>query len=240
MTPPVIGITLRPKDSNGGPPVLLRNRAYFDALDDAGAAVMPFPVTANSDHLRALYDRCDALCLPGGPDVQPRLYGEELRPDCNVDPDPELDGVETQLIAWAMADDKPLLAICRGLQVLNVAMGGTLWQDVSVQVEGALRHKHDVAHDSMTHRVDIEPGSRLHELTGATVVDANSRHHQAVRDPAASMVVSAHAPDGVVEGVELPRRRFVVGVQCHPEDLYATHEWCRRLFRGFVDAASGG
>ncbi len=142
MSVPVVGLTLRPIAANGRPPYLMRNRAYYEALEGGGAAVMSLPISARTDRLRALYDRCDAICVPGGPDVQPRLYGEETRGDCRVDADAELDDVETVLISWAIEDDKPLLAICRGAQILNVALGGTLWQDLLVQFDGALRHDH--------------------------------------------------------------------------------------------------
>ncbi len=240
MPSPVIGLTLRPHAANGGPATLLRNRAYFDALEDAGGAVMPLPVTTNVDHLRALYKRCDALCMPGGPDVSPRLYGEEPQPECAVDTDTALDGLERQLFTWALADDMPVLAICRGMQLLNVVLGGTLWQDLVTQREGVLQHQHEVSHRDVMHDISITSTSRLSELAGATSVLANSRHHQAVRSPAAGLTVTAESPDGVVEGVEDASRRFLIGVQCHPEDLYAGQEWSRRLFRSFVVAAAPG
>jgi putative glutamine amidotransferase len=240
MSVPVVGLTLRPIAGNGRPPYLMRNRAYYEALEGGGAAVMSLPVSPRADRLRALYDRCDAICVPGGPDVQPRLYGEEERRDCRVDADAELDDVETVLISWAIEDGKPLLAICRGAQVLNVALGGTLWQDLLVQFDGALRHDHAESHRDVVHQLTIERGSRLRDLTGADVIEVNSRHHQAIRDPAPSLTVTAFSTDGVIEAVEDESRRFVVGVQCHPEDLYAGHEWSRRLFRDFVSASSGG
>lgn len=238
MVSPVIGLTLR-HHANGGPPVQMRNRAYFDALEDAGGAVMPIPVTRNREHLRALYERCDAVCLPGGPDVDPRLYGEQRCEDCGVDVDAELDSVELQLAEWALADRKPVLAICRGMQLLNVSLGGTLWQDLLQQREGSLTHQHEVSHRDILHEVQLVPGSLLHELAGEDVIEVNSRHHQAVRQPAAELRISATAGDGVIEGVEAPDGAFVVGVQCHPEDLYQRLEWSRRLFRGFIARSAG-
>jgi putative glutamine amidotransferase len=138
-----------------------------------------------------------------------------------------------------MEDDKPLLAICRGMQVLNVALGGNLWQDLSVQLHGALQHNHRAENGGLMHRVVVEPGTSLHALAGAGEIEVNSRHHQAVREPARSLVVTARSGDGVIEGVEDPQRRFLVGLQCHPEDMYSTHPWARRLFETFVAATAG-
>lgn len=221
------------------PPVLMRNRAYYEALEDAGTAVMSLPLSGDSSALRVLYDRCDGLCIAGGPDVQPALYGEEERTDCNVDAAPELDSVETQLIHWAMDDGKPLLAICRGLQVLNVALGGSLWQDLNVQVEGTLQHKPAQRHDEVLHEMRVEPGSRLRDITGADTVEVNSRHHQGVHAVAPLLTIAGRAPDGVVEALEDRSRRFLLAVQCHPEDLYTRMDWARRLFADFASAAEG-
>lgn len=240
MQAPVVGVTLRPQASNGHPSMMVRNRSYFDALEDAGGVVMPLPITTNSDHLRALYDRCDSLCMPGGPDVHPRLYGEAPRADCALDVVEELDDVEMQLVRWALADGKPLLAICRGMQLMNVALGGTLYQDLVTQHPAALRHQHQVTHLDVMHQMTIEDGTRLAALAGAVKVEVNSRHHQAVRDAAPSLQVSAVSPDGVVEAVEDPARGFLLGVQCHPEDLYFSHDWSQRLFKEFISHSSGG
>jgi putative glutamine amidotransferase len=177
------------------------------------------------------------MCLPGGPDVEPTLYGEETRADCAVEVDSELDCAEMLLARWALEADKPVLAICRGAQVLNVALGGTLWQDVGTQ--GATEHNHsqDGSRQELTHNIDVTPDSRLHAIAGAKLVDVNSMHHQALRDLGRDLVVTARAHDGLVEAVEHPGRRFVVGLQCHPEELYLERDWARRLFADFVAAA---
>ncbi len=186
-----------------------------------------------------LFDLCDGLCLPGGPDVEPALYGESMRADCEVQVDAELDRAEMRLAAWVLDADKPLLAICRGAQVLNVALCGTLWQDVGTL--GATEHDHypEASRDDVTHPIEVDPGSRLHAIAGEGVVDVNSMHHQAVRDLGRDLVVTARAHDGLVEAVEHPGRRFVVGVQCHPEELYLERAWARRLFVDFVAASRG-
>jgi putative glutamine amidotransferase len=237
MGSPVIAIPLRVDDRGGVTPRLYQNRAYFAALENAGAAVQPIPVTTDMDRLRTLYERCDGVCLPGGPDVLPSLYGEETRDDCSVDSNLEMDTVDLQLARWAVADDKPLLAICRGLQVLNVALGGTLWQDIAVQRGGNVAHPDSRPRDQVVHAVQATPGSRLAAYLGDGAVGVNSLHHQGVRQLAPTLTASAHSPDGVIEGVEHAGRRFVLGVQCHPEELYAAHPWAARLFHDFVVAA---
>lgn len=236
---PLVGITLRAGPAHAPPHVVGRNRAYLDALETAGATPVGISASLAEARLRELFDLCDGICLPGGPDVEPALYGEELRADCAVEVDTELDRAEMLLVQWALDDDKPLLAICRGAQVLNVALGGTLWQDVGLL--GATGHDHfpPSARADLTHHIDVDPGSRLHAIAGSGQVDVNSMHHQAVREVAHDLVVTARAHDGLIEAVEHPRRRFVVGLQCHPEELYLEQEWARRLFADFVAAARG-
>jgi putative glutamine amidotransferase len=237
---PLIGLTLRsPDELNLNIPLLARNRAYFDALEAGGATPVGISASLSESRIRELFDLCDGICLPGGPDVGPKLYGEEPRADCAVEVDPELDRAEMFLARWALDDDKPLLAICRGPQLLNVALGGTLWQDVVTM--GATEHNHypPSRRGELTHDIEVTRASRLHGIVGGDVIGVNSVHHQAVRDLAGDLVVTARAPDGLVEAVEHPGRRFVVGVQCHPEELYRERQWARRLFVDFVDATRG-
>lgn len=227
---PVVAIPLRP-DLVAGSRRLYQKRVYFDAVEAAGGVVLPVPLTSDEERVRALYDRCDAVCLPGGPDVAPERYGEQPRDGFGVESVPELDGVELCLARWAMDDGLPILAICRGVQLLNVSLGGDLWQDIARQVDGALEH------DELMHSVDVPPGSRLSALVGERTVEVNSRHHQAIREVAASLTVTARAPDGIVEAVEHTDHPFVVGVQCHPEELYGPSSWATRLFEEFIASA---
>src|SRR5579864_4673564 len=237
---PVVGITLRALHEKGLPADVARNRAYFDALEGAGGTPLGISASLSEPRLRELFDLCDGLCLPGGPDVDPARYGEETRADCAVEVDAELDRAELLLAGWALDADKPVLAICRGAQVLNVALGGTLWQDVGAQ--GATEHNHsqDGSRQALTHNIDVAPASRLRAIAGAKLVDVNSMHHQALRNLGRDLVVTARAHDGLVEAVEHPGRRFVVGPQCHPEELYLERDWARRLFAEFVASAAGG
>lgn len=234
--PPVVaGITLRPQALENTPPRYVQNRRYVEGLLAAGAVPLGIPPLQDERALRTLYDRCDALLLPGGPDVEPRRYGEEPRPDCNLSTAPELDAAELPLVRWALDDGKPLLAICRGVQVLNVALGGTLWQDVTVQNAGAPGHDGN-PRDTAVHGVEVVPGTALHRAVGATALRWNSVHHQALRDLGAGLVVSARADDGLVEAVELADRT-VIGVQCHPEEMAGSEAWAAALFTWLVEAA---
>ena len=234
---PLIGITLRTLFEKSLPDVLGRNNAYFSALESAGATPLGISATLSESRLRELFELCDGVCLPGGPDVAPTLYGEETRADCAVEVDDNLDRAEILLARWSLEADKPILAICRGEQVLNVALGGTLWQDLARQGATANSHNQTGSRQELTHNIDVVPDSLLHDIAGSTLVDVNSMHHQAVRDLAQDLVVAARSHDGLVEAVEHPGRRFVVGVQCHPEELYLDRDWARRLFADFVAAA---
>ena len=236
--PVVVGISLRPQEREGLAPRQVQNRTYLEAIEAAGGVPLPIPLLRDADRLRVLYRLCDALVLPGGPDVEPSRYGADVRADCRVEPVPELDRVELQLLHWALDDDLPVLAICRGVQLLNVALGGTLWQDVVVEGVAGDRHDHEEDRRALVHSLEIDPSSRRAAIAGTASMPVNSLHHQAIRDLAPGLVVTARSGDGLVEGVELPGRRFVLGVQCHPEELTGGDAaWPRALFGALVDAA---
>lgn len=164
----------------------------------------------------------DALVLGGGCDVEPSRYGEEARPDAGVETDADRDALDFSLFEAARRDGIPVLAICRGLQVVNVALGGTLVQDVPTERPSALPH--DVPGADRTrreHNVTIAPGSRLEAIAGGGELSVNSRHHQAIGAIAPGLAVTATSPDGVVEGAEGSGTGWLVGVQWHPENLAA-------------------
>ena len=233
----VIGVPLRPFTVAQVPPKLALNRTYFNALESAGASALPIPIVRDPDRLRFYYELLDGLLLPGGADVEPRLYGAVARLDCNLNVMPELDEVELALARWALEDRLPVLAICRGIQVLNVACGGTLWQDLHVQ--GATRVEHDrEPRDDLVHDLEVAPDSLLARTLGRSQLRVNSLHHQAIRDVGAPLRTVAFSEDGLVEGVELPSHDFVIGIQCHPEELIDKEEWAGRLFGGVVAAAN--
>lgn len=239
---PIIGVTCFRDTAllDTHPPRFSVNRAYVQALEAAGAAPLLIPVLAGEGLLRALYQRLDGLLLPGGIDVDPRQYGQEPHPQLgSIDPD--LDRVELALARWALADDLPLLAICRGIQVLNVAAGGSLFQDIPSQLPAALDHRTrpNQPRDYHAHTIAIVSGSRLAAAVDPQTMPVNTHHHQAVRDVAPGFVVSAAAPDGVVEGMEHPGKRYVLGVQFHPEEMQHNDPRAAALFASFVAAARG-
>lgn len=202
-------------------------KAYEDAADAAGLE----PVRRYADECACLGDVA-GLLLMGGTDVNPRLYGEEARAETDA-PDDARDGLELALVGEALERDVPVLAICRGLQLLNVAHGGTLVQHLTAtelhdpEAQDASLAVHDVA---------IEGGTRLAEIAGRQQWAVNSRHHQAAARVGAGLRVSARAEDGTIEALEREDRRFVVAVQWHPEDQVRRYEEQRRLFEAFAAA----
>jgi putative glutamine amidotransferase len=183
----------------------------------------------------------DGILLAGGGDVLPSIYGEPAH--ATFDPaEPGRDEYELELVRRAMEADLPLFAICRGVQVLNVALGGSLVQDIpSEKTETTVRHAVNGPPVAIAHEVWITPDSLLDRLMRERMeesdsCDVNSRHHQAIKTLGAGLVITATAPDGIVEAVEDPSKRFCLGVQWHPENFYRTGEF-RALFQGFVEAS---
>ena len=185
----------------------------------------------------------DGLLLTGGKDLAPAQYGEPPHPTV-VDVAPDRDRFEIALVAEARRRNLPILAICRGMQVLNVAAGGTLVQDIPTQVLGALEHRlsvpphkpFDLAHEVWLDKDTLLARLMRERLSDADSCETNSRHHQAVKQAAPGFRVSATAPDGVVEAIEDPAARFCLGVQWHPENFWRTGEF-RPLFEGFLEAS---
>ena len=210
---------------------------YLASVERSGARARVLEV---SESPRAVIDTIDGVLLTGGGDVDPVFYGQERHPNV-YDAEPGRDEFEIDLARRAMEADLPVLAICRGAQVLNVAAGGTLVQDIPSAVKTELTHSLDVPKDSVAHDIHIISDTRLHTALGGAVdascaCHVNSRHHQSVGSLGRSLVASATAPDGVIEGIEAPEARFCVGVQWHPENFWRTGEF-RPLFDAFVAAA---
>lgn len=184
----------------------------------------------------------DGLLFTGGGDVDPAHYRESPHPK-TLAADAARDAFELGLARLALASDAPMLAVCRGLQVLNVAAGGTLIQDIASEVTEAVSHQIDTPLFAIAHEVWVTRGSALanvmqEQITEGEVLHVNSRHHQAVKQTAAGFDVCATAPDGIVEAIERPNSRFCIAVQWHPENFWRTGEF-RSLFEGFVKAAEG-
>lgn len=208
---------------------------YVESVRVAGGEPV---VLSNGDTPSDVLRNIDGILLTGGPDVDPALYHEPQHESTEIDP--ARDAFEVPLSRAAVAGDVPLLAICRGVQVLNVAAGGTLIQDIPTQASTTTGHSLDQPKDAHAHDVRVVRGTRLASMLDASqALDAcpvNSRHHQAVGKVAPSFVVSARSTDGLVEAIERPASPFCVGVQWHPENFWRTGEFLP-LFREFVAAA---
>ena len=207
---------------------------YTRAVDLAGGAPVLIPLQLSEETLRSIFARLDGLLLAGGLDVHPNEFGEELLPGCG-EIDAARDVAELRLTRWALAESQPVFGICRGIQVLNVAAGGSLYQDIASQLTTDLKHDyHSPDARVLAHSVEITPGSRVAQALGSTHVEVNSLHHQALKGIAPGLHTVARAPDGIVEAVEGPDDRFVVGVQFHPEWLLDEDARMGRLFEEFV------
>lgn len=237
---PLIGITSSSITHHHRP----YNRAYQpNALAIAAAGGLPvyIPTHLDDETLRALYETLDGVLLPGGPDVDPSEYQAERHP-LTIEIDAPRDALELTVARWAVDDDVPVFGICRGHQVLNVALGGTLVQDIPSELHTNIPHDqpNEVPRTHRLHEVSIAPDSRLADILGGTRFAVNSLHHQSVDAPAPGVRVTAAAPDGVVEAIEHLDRSFVLSVQWHPEDLVLGDADAvqGRLFAAFVAAAS--
>ncbi len=203
--------------------------AYTEAVVRAGGTPLILPPLITD--FAVLLERLDGLILTGGLDLPPEWYGQEAHPNTRLADRRRLES-DRVLVEAALSRSIPILAICMGCQLLNVALGGDLIQDIPTQVEGAFPH----APRETFHRVRIEPGSRLAGIVGRTDLEVNSSHHQAVRWPGRGLRAVAWAPDGVIEAVEGDGERFLLGVQWHPERLHERPEHLA-LFRALVQAA---
>jgi putative glutamine amidotransferase len=243
---PVIGIATQTLQPIAGqvPLAWVMGQKYVRVLVAGGAVPWLVPLLSEDEAtLRAIYDRLDGLFLTGGVDVDPSHYGEERLPLCGRT-DPARDVTELTFVRWAIADHKPVLGVCRGLQIINVAAGGDLYQDVTAQHPQALKHDYfpipgnGYTRDRLVHDVQVVPQSRLGKILGTEQAAVNSMHHQGVKHLAPGLRASATAPDGLIEGAEGANGQFLVGVQWHPEELAEHQPEMRRLFTVFLTAAS--
>lgn len=237
MTPPRIGITGNTRTFSGAERSGV-NGAYVRAVLRSGALPFILPPLLGARHAAQYLDACDALVLTGGEDVDPGFYGEAPHPKLG-DVDRLRDEFELALTKGAWERRLPILAICRGIQVVNVALGGTLWQDIPSQRPGGLEHKAPTERDIRSHLVTIASGSRLARALATVRTEVNSFHHQSVRDVAPGLVVTATAPDGEIEGLESgPDDPWLLAVQWHPEEFHH-HEVApdHGLFNALVAAA---
>jgi putative glutamine amidotransferase len=233
MTKPLIGIASDVTTATAAE----RGRAfvyttYVEAVRRAGA--VPVLIPPQPENAPSIVEELDGLVLAGGEDCDPSIYGEERHPTTET-MDPRRQSNDLTLARVARERGIPTLGICLGVQVMNVAAGGTLIQDINSAMETEIEHASEPS-DRGRHGVIIEQGTRLSQILGDRELDVNSSHHQAIRDLGDGLRVTAHAPDGVIEGLEDPRHPFYVGVQWHPEDMPGERS-AEVLFGAFVDAA---
>ena len=209
-------------------------RPYLKGIEQAGGTPVVLPLTENRDVLDVILPHCSGLLVTGGQDVDPARYGQQMLPECGK-LDLELDGMEAILCDWALERDIPILAVCRGIQFLNIHCGGTVYQNLPTQRPGPINHSQEPPYDIPVHSVTVMENSFLATLTGAGELQVNSFHHQAVDEVAPGFEVDATSPDGLVEAIHLPGKRFVLGVQWHPE-FFPEQEWAKGIFNGFVRA----
>ena len=242
MSRPLIGITLNPKYPNLKYPYqdLPYDRlahTYIDAIRGAGGIPLLLPTNLSAEELLSLRDRLDGVLLSGGGDIAPERFNGI--PSATIsDVCPERDNLEFALVKMSLETDWPLMGICRGIQVINTALGGNLYTDIPSQYDSRIAHYTpiDKKRDYLAHEVTIVAGTRLNEITGQAALQVNSFHHQAVQRVSDRLQVSASASDGLIEGVEIPEQRFFLGVQWHPECLPQSKEQ-QALFSAFIRAA---
>ena len=236
MSKPLIGITTRNGKDSDGHPIVAVQHSYVNAVINAGGLAVPIPSILPEEDLRQLYSQLNGILFTGGGDVSLDYFPGS--------PHPRIDGVddardaaEISLMLASVNDGKPLLGICRGAQVMNVALGGTLYTHVIDQLKGAIDHSYPGSlRRAIVHPVNVDESSRSAEIFGETLLNVNSLHHQGLKDIAPGLRVAGHAPDGLVEVVELPDHPYAVAVQWHPEWL-TDQPAMQRLFKSFVDAS---
>lgn len=237
MSQPIIGITTNRSLNSFRQTSIGLMEAYVQALLQAGGVPILIPSLLADEGWAAVYARLDGILFPGGGDISLDHFAGEPHPRIE-DADADRDGVELNLLRVAAADGKPFLGICRGCQLVNVGLGGTLYTHLPDQLPNALDHSYPGnMRTVLVHQVKIEEGTQVAEVLGEPIVKVNSHHHQGLKDIAPALRVAGYAPDGLVEAVELPDHPFGLAVQWHPEWL-TDQPSTRNLFRKFVEAAS--
>lgn len=240
---PKIGMLCRHDRSlnYGQKPIYAQGEPYIRAISQAGGIPFLIPLNLPESSLRTLYDLAAGVILTGGGDVEPSLYHQEPH-STQGDVQPDRDQDEITVARWAATEGKPLLGICRGIQVMAVSTGGTLWQDVPSELPQATLHDYaynnNNSHpeDYLAHAVELTPSSRLARILETGTVWTNSLHHQAVKSVAEPFQITGQTTDGVVEVIEHTAHPFCIGVQWHPEVLIDQQQAARQIFKAFVEA----
>lgn len=209
---------------------------YLDGINEAGGLPIIFPLSTSEEELGQLVALCDGLLFTGGHDVSPDLYNEEalegLVSCCRM-----RDEMENIVLEKALETDKPVLGICRGIQFINVSLGGTLYQDLPLQHPSAVEHHQKAPYDIPIHEVSVVADSPLHRCLAVEKLSVNSLHHQAVKELSPRLKAMAFSPDGLVEAAYMPEKQFLWAVQWHPEFSFRTDPQSRKIFKSFVEAA---
>ena len=209
---------------------------YMRAIEAAGGAPFMLPLTADKEIIMQMAKLCDGFLFTGGQDVDPALYGEQKHERCGEICELR-DTLESVLMTAALDSDKPVLGICRGLQFINVFLGGTLWQDLPTEYDSDTAHSMTPPYDRVVHEVDVHGGTLLADIIGAGRIGVNSCHHQAIKQLSPQLVEAARSTDGLVEAFCMPGKKFVAAVQWHPEAMYKKYEHSAKLFEAFVMSA---
>ena len=241
---PIIGLPTQTQEatSDGMPRCWIMSQRYVNSVIAAGGVPFVVPLIDSEETLRSIYETLDGVYLCGGVDLDPHSYHEARHELCGRS-DLERDRTELQLVRWALADRKPILGVCRGAQVINVACNGSLYQDLGSEFPGSIKHDYfpfqgRYSRDQLTHSIHIDTESRLGTLLGVRALKVNSMHHQAIERIGEGLVATAWGPDGVIEAVEgTDEEHYLMGVQWHPEELTHLDPRMRRLFAYFIAAA---
>jgi len=234
MKHPIIGVTPHYDYENSR--VCIANN-YLEAIRFGGGVPLLMPLMADTNELRTAANVCDGFLYTGGPDINPFRFGEETLRGCGA-VYPERDRMEEELFHIAMENNKPVLGICRGIQVLNVFLGGTLYQDIDSQYTSDLliSHSQKSGRTVLSHSVIVEQNSLLFNILGKDYIQVNSFHHQAIKDIAPALQIAGISSDNLIEAVYHPNHKFFLAVQWHPEHLYAVNEDAAKVFIAFINA----
>jgi putative glutamine amidotransferase len=234
---PLIGITTNQSRNTNGQPTIMLMQSYVNAVIQAGGVPVLIPSLITEDGWDAVYSRLDGILFSGGGDIGMEYSPGEPHPRID-DVDLARDSIELKMVQAAASGGKPFLGICRGCQVVNVALGGTLYTHIPDQLPNALDHSYPGnMRTVLVHEIKIDEGTQIAEIFDEPIIRVNSLHHQGLKDIAPPIRVSGHSPDGLVEAIELPDHPFGLAVQWHPEWL-TDQEGTRDLFRKFVSAAN--
>ena len=231
---PVIGLCSSYEKNEENDRIFL-NHDYLKAIRHFGGMPLVIPAEATEEEQTYLLSQCDGLLLTGGDDIDPTLYGETVLND-TVNTAPVRDAGEPRLIRMAGERNLPILGICRGIQILNVYFGGSLYQDIPAQLETPVKHSMEKPYHRTCHDCRVTPGTPLADWTGKDVIAVNSFHHQAVKAVAPGFAVMGVCSDGVVEAFYKPDAAFLCAVQWHPEKIWDIEESSAQIFEAFIQA----